>query len=66
MKAFEPKRAYEGGHEAKSLYLDPRTKELGRDKARWVKRPAHHSFVDFNHDFRCAAAGVGAHQGQRA
>ena len=54
-----PTQTYDGMHEVESAWLTEGSKELGRDVARWVKRTAHHGFVDFNHVFRPFAWGVG-------
>ncbi len=49
---FAPEAVYDGLHEEESPWLNEGSKELGRNTARWAKRPASHGFVDFNHVFR--------------
>jgi len=56
---FTPAVALAGGHEDGSLWLTEGSRGLGRDQARWVRRPAVHGFIDFNHVFRPHARGVG-------
>jgi len=36
------------------------------DRAGWIKRPAYHGFVDFNHAFRPEVRGVGVHYADKA
>lgn len=58
-QSFDPSAVFETEHAADSPYLSPLSRELGRDRARWLRGAAHHGFVDLNHYFRCAAPGVG-------
>ena len=57
--AFEPDASYDGLHGAESAWLTDGSRQQGRDRARWVRRAAHHSFIDFNHLFRPWGRGVG-------
>lgn len=56
---FDPAAAYPGGHAAGSGWLTDGARRRGRDQARWVRRSAHHGFIDFNHVFQPVARGVG-------
>ena len=55
-----PAADYDGLHEEGSAWLTEGSRELGRDRARWVRRAAIHGFVDFNHVFQPHVRGVGA------
>ena len=50
---------YEGMHEPGSAWLTEGSRQLGRDRARWIRYKPIHGFVDFNHVFRPWARGVG-------
>jgi hypothetical protein len=52
-------KTYDGLHADGSPWLTEGSRELGRNVARWVKRPAIHGFVDFNHVFQPQTRGVG-------
>lgn len=56
---FEPDKSYDGGHEGDSPWLTDGSRELGRDVARWVRRPAVHGFIDCKHAFKPWAFGAG-------
>ncbi len=49
---LNPEATYDGLHEPDSPWLTEGSRQAGRDAARWVKRPAIHGFIDFNHVFR--------------
>jgi hypothetical protein len=49
---LQPDQVMDGMHEDRSPWLNSASREAGRDKARWLKRPAVHGFIDFNHLFR--------------
>ena len=57
--AFEPDASYDGLHGAESAWLTDGSRQQGRDTARWLRRAAHHGFIDFNHLFRPWGRGVG-------
>jgi len=56
---FAPDAVYDGRHEEGSPWLTEGSRNLGRDRARWLRRAALHGFVDFNHVFRPFSRGVG-------
>ena len=55
---FQPDRIYDGMHEESSYWLTTLSRELGRDAAKWIKRPSLHGFIDFRHVFRPCQRGV--------
>ncbi len=57
--AFQLEATFDGLHGEESAWLTAGSRQRGRDVARWVKRAAHHGFVDFNHVFRPWGPGVG-------
>jgi hypothetical protein len=57
--AFDPAADYDGGHGAGSGWLTEGARRRGRDRARWVRRDAHHGFIDFNHVYQPVKRGVG-------
>lgn len=57
--AFDAGAFYDASHEDGSRWLTDESKAAGRDRARWVRRPAHHGFIDFNHAFQPHAYGSG-------
>ncbi len=59
---FDPGAVYAGGHATGSGWLTEAARSRGRDQARWVRRPAHHGFVDFSHVFQPIKRGVGCHE----
>ncbi len=64
VQTLEPERrlsvgdTYPGNHEVGSLWLSEASGAAGVDVARWVRRPAHHGFVDVNHAFRPRGRGA--------
>ena len=60
---FEQEASYDGLHGEESAWLSAGSRQSGRDAARWVRRTAHHGFVDFNH--RVPAVGAGRGQDRR-
>lgn len=56
--AFDPAADYDGLHGPESGWLTERSRELGRDRARWVPYRAQHGFVDFRHVFRPCMRGA--------
>ena len=63
---FHPEAAFDGGHGEDSPWLTEGSRELGRDVARWQRRPALRGFVDFNHVFRPHIAGTPGNSGNSA
>jgi hypothetical protein len=58
-EAFDPAAVYDGGHAPASGWVTPGAQARGRHQARWVRRDAHHGFIDFNHVFQSVKRGVG-------
>jgi hypothetical protein len=54
----DPSATYDGLHGTESGWLTERSRERGRNVARWVRHAAHHGFVDFRHVFRPAMRGA--------
>lgn len=55
---FNPRTVFDGLHTKESGWLTEISREMGRDKARWVRASAHHGFVDFRHFFRPCMRGA--------
>lgn len=56
---FQPEATFDGLHNEISAWHTEGSRNMGRDVARWVRRAAHHGFIDFNHIFRPFGRGVG-------
>ena len=57
--AFQPDAGYDGLHGDESAWLNDSSRQQGRDQALWLRRTAHHGFIDFNHVFQPSGRGVG-------
>ena len=57
--AFQPDAGYDGLHGDESAWLNDSSRQQGRDQALWLRRTAHHGFIDFNHVFKPSGRGVG-------
>jgi len=57
-QTFDPEAELDGLHQEDSPWLLEGSCALGRNVARWVKRPAIHGFIDFNHAYRPVDRGV--------
>ena len=54
-----PDAGYDGLHGDESAWLNDSSRQQGRDQALWLRRTAHHGFIDFNHVFQPSGRGVG-------
>jgi hypothetical protein len=59
---FDASADYDGGHAPDSGWSTEGARRRGRDRARWVRRDAHHGFIDFNHVFQPVRYGSGVHE----
>lgn len=57
--AFDTTAVYAGNHPPHSGWQTERSRQVGRNQARWVRRDAQHGFIDFNHVYQPIKRGVG-------